>query len=237
MRSRDRILVTGSAGRVGRLITPSLREAFRLRLLDTAPQDAEGDDEIVEADVRDVSVVARACEGVRAVVHLAAQPAEAEFRDILLPRNVDAAWALFEAVVEAHVPRVVFASSLQVVEGYGPDELVPAAAEPRPVSVYACTKVFGEALARLHSDRSGVCVTCLRIGAVRPSTSDDLHVDSSLHDIWCGSGDLARLVIAAIRSESGFAIVNAVSPPATRRFDPGNPFGWIPRETPRMPQD
>jgi hypothetical protein len=29
-----------------------------------------------------------------------------------------------------------------------------------------------------------------------------------------------------------FAIVTAVSPPATERFDTANPFGWTPTERP-----
>jgi UDP-glucose 4-epimerase len=232
MAKRERILVTGSAGRVGRLLTPALRKEFRLRVLDLSPQRAEADDETVQGDVRDLELTAEACRDVAAVVHLAAQPADAEFRGSLLPRNLDGAWAIFEAAVSAHVPRLVFASSLQVLQGYPPDYIVPADAAPRPISTYACTKVFGEALARFHSDTSGLGAACLRIGAVRSSTAADVMTDDALHGIWCSSNDLASLVVAAIRSETAFSIVTAVSPPATRRFDVTNPFGWTPVELP-----
>lgn len=232
MTQRRRILITGAAGRVARLLVPTLREHFQLRLLDLSPLHAEADDEIVQADLRDVASATAACSDVSAVVHLAAQPAEAEFREKLLPRNVDATWAMFAAAVSARVPRLIFASTLQVVQGYDADDVVPAAAAPRPISVYACTKVFGEALGRLHADTSGLGVACLRIGAVRASTAEDLASDPSLRALWCGSEDLARLVVASIRSTCRYAIVTAVSPPATSRFDTSNPFGWTPVQTP-----
>ena len=42
---RERILITGPGGRVGTQIVPLLREHFALRLLDTQPLTADGDDE------------------------------------------------------------------------------------------------------------------------------------------------------------------------------------------------
>jgi len=50
--------------------------------------------------------------------------------------------------------------------------------------------------------------------------------------VWCGAGDLARLLVAAVLSDVPFALVHAVSPPATERFDTSNPFGWTPSERP-----
>jgi len=148
---------------------PKLRESFRLRLLDVAPQSPEGDDEIVHADVRDVDAMTGACVGVRAVVHLAAEHDEADFRTLLLPKNIDGTWSAYETAVRARTPRFVFASSVQ---------------------------------------------------AVGPAS------------VWCGAGDLARLLVAAVLSDVPFALVHAVSPPATERFDTSNPFDWTPCERP-----
>ena len=50
--------------------------------------------------------------------------------------------------------------------------------------------------------------------------------DEQTQSLWCGADDLARLIIAAIDSTVPFAIVNAVSPPASNRSDTANPFGW-----------
>src|SRR5436305_4300943 len=109
---RETVLLTGAAGDVATLVTPELRTDLRLRRLDVRPQKAEQDDEIVEADVRDVEALTAACRGVRAVIHLAAQREEADFRSLLLPQNLDGVWSAYEAAVRAHVPRFVFASTI-----------------------------------------------------------------------------------------------------------------------------
>lgn len=228
---RKTILVTGAAGRVAGMISPRLRSEFRLRRLDLAPTRAHGDDEILTGDASDVELIEEACAGVAALIHLAAEPDEADFLTRLLPRNIEATWAAFEAAARARVPRFVFASSIQTIGGYPPAVPVPADAEPRPESTYACTKLFGEALGRLHADTSGIGVACLRIGAVlRPD--DRALGDDVIQRVWCSPDDLARLIIAAIASTVPFATVTAVSPPAASRFDTANPFGWIPTDHP-----
>jgi uronate dehydrogenase len=234
---RGLVLVTGSAGRVSTLVLPALRALFRLRLFDVVDQAPGGDDEVVQADARDVEAVQQAADGATAIVHLAAHPDEADFRRVLLPHNLDAAWAVFEAARRSAVPRLVFASSVQVVGGYPQHVRVPPDAEPRPVSTYACTKAFGEALARYHADASGIGVACLRIGAVMSPDDPRLVPPSDESRFWCSPGDLARLIAAAIESDVPFATVNAVSPPATARFDTANPFGWQPLETPVAADD
>lgn len=227
---RKTILVTGAAGRVAEMISPSLRPAFRLRRLDLVPVRADGDDEVLTGDVRDADFVERACAGVTAVVHLAAEPDEADFLTRLLPRNIEGTWAVFEAVTRAKVPRLVFASSIQTIKGYPDTTPVPADAAPRPESTYACTKLFGEALGRLHADRSGLGVACLRIGAVL--RADDPALADGAQGVWCSPDDLARLITAAVTSAVPFAVVTAVSPPASDRFDTANPFGWTPVSRP-----
>ena len=229
---RERVLVTGAAGRVACLIAPTLRAEFQLRRLDVVSQQRSADDELVQADVRDVDAVVSASRGVRAVIHLAAQPTEAKFRSVLLPRNLDGTWATYEAAVRAKVPRFIFASSIQTVDGAAVDVSVSPNDPPRPVSVYAATKLFGEALGRFHADKSGLGVVCLRLGGVVRPDDPRLATDDRFRSLWCGPGDLARLVIAAIRSDVPFATVIAVSPPASSRFDTVNPFGWTPVEKP-----
>lgn len=223
------LVVTGCSGRVAGMIAPHLRREFRIRGVDVEPP-AEGVvDEFVGADVREVEAVAQSLSGADAVLHLAGEPAEADFRDRLLPRNLDATWAVYGAAVQAGIRRFVFASTLQTIQGYDPTERVLPNAPPRPTSVYGCTKLFGEALGRYHSDRSGLGVACLRMGAVRRVDAPDARRSES---IWLGSFDLARLVAAAVESDVPFAIVTAVSPPASERFDTANPFGWTPTERP-----
>jgi uronate dehydrogenase len=225
---RPLLLVTGGAGRVARWTAPLLRSAFRLRRLDLAAQEPVGDDELVTADIRDLAAMTSACSGVRAVLHLAAQPAEADFRSILLPRNLDGTWAVFEAAAGAGVPRVVFASTIQTIDGYPQDVRVTPDMPPCPSSVYGATKLFGEALGRYYAgERMGVA--SIRLGGVAPADEERVRTDERFRSLWCSPDDLARLFVAAVDSDATHATVIAVSPPATERFDTTNPFGWTPR--------
>ena len=142
---RDRILVTGPGGRIGPNIVPLLREHYALRLFDARPLQAAGDDEFVQADIRDFDAVRKACQGVRAVVHLAAISDEADFMTQLLPMNIVGTYNVFEAARQAGVNKVLFASTGQTVLYYPKGEWVTPEMLARPWTVYACTKLFGEA--------------------------------------------------------------------------------------------
>jgi len=93
------LVVTGCAGRVAAMIAPHLRQRFRLRGLDVEAPMGDVTDEFIAVDVREIEAVAASFAGADAVLHLAAQPAEADFRERLLPRNLDATWAVYEAAV------------------------------------------------------------------------------------------------------------------------------------------
>src|SRR5262245_51261520 len=109
---RERILITGPGGRVGREIVPLLRKYYALRLLDLAPASfrLERDDQFCQADIRDTDALRQACAGVRAMVHLAAVPDEDDFRTRLLPMNVDGVYSAFEAARQAALPKMIFRS-------------------------------------------------------------------------------------------------------------------------------
>src|SRR6185437_13941659 len=121
-------------------LCPLLRARFALRLLDTKPIAREGDDEFIQADICDTAKVRAACEGVKAVVHLAAISDEADFRSLLLPVNIDGTYSVFEGARAAGVPKIIFTSTAQTVLHYGPDHWVTPEMPPRPWTIYACTK-------------------------------------------------------------------------------------------------
>ena len=106
-----------------------------------------GDDEFVEADIRDTDKLREACQGTKALIHLAAISDEDDFRTKLLPVNIDGVYSVFEAARQAGVSKVIFASTGQTVLHYGKGTWVKPEMLPRPWTIYACTKLFGEALA------------------------------------------------------------------------------------------
>jgi nucleoside-diphosphate-sugar epimerase len=233
---RELLLVTGGAGHVAHMVIPALRERYRLRLFDREPLLPVDDDEVVRGDICDQDTLEAACRGASAIVHLAADANadSVDFLTALVPNNVVGTWSVFEAAVRSGVPRLIFASTVQTVDG-GP-QMTPRSLEmsPRPVSLYACTKLFGEATARYYSDRHGLSVTCLRIGWVEGPDSPVWEIDPNLPLLWCDPGDLSRLIVAALTADVRFATVYALSGSASERFDISNPFGW--RPTAAMPR-
>ena len=203
---RERILITGPGGRVGTQIVPLLREHFALRLLDAKPLQAEADDEVIEADIRDFAALRTACEGVHALIHLAAVPDEDDFHTRLLPMNLVGGYHAFEAARQAGVRKVLFASTGQTVLNYPKGEWVTPEMPTRPSTVYACTKLFGEALGRHYSDVHGLSVICVRICYFQPYDSPLLKTEPALRREWCSPRDLAQLIVKSIRTDLKFAV-------------------------------
>lgn len=205
----ERVLVTGAAGRIGTFLRSRLARDDRvLRLLDvTAIDDLGAGEEFVRGSVTDTRLLADACVGVDAVVHLAATTGH--------PMDFGAAaddiagtQAVLEAARLAGVRRVVYASSYHAV-GFHPrdDADAPDWLFPRPDSFYGVAKVASEALASLYVDRYGLDVVCLRIG-----TCSDRPRNPRALSTWLSPGDAGRLVEAALSAPApAFRVVWGVS--------------------------
>jgi len=221
---RERILITGPGGRVGRELVPLLREHYALRLLDIAPvpYGLERDDEFQQADVRDVAALHRACDGVSAMVHLAAVPDEDDFHTRLLPMNVEGAYAAFEAARQARLKKMIFVSTCQTILNYPKGEWVTTDMPPRPSSVYACTKLFGEALARHYSEKHGLSVIVIRLAWFQAYASPALREPGDIQCEWCSPRDLTQLLVKSLRAPLTFAIFFGVSNNTGRFWDISN---------------
>jgi len=219
---RERILITGPGGRVGTQIVPLLREHFALRLYDARALTAQDDDEIVQGDIRDFDALVGACRGVAAMLHLAAVPDEDDFYSKLLPMNLAGGYNAFEAARQAGVRKLLFASTGQTVLNYPKGEWVTPEMPVRPHTVYACTKVFGEALGRHYSDRHGMSVVCIRICWFQGYDSVPLRSSTEGGREWCSPRDLTQLITKSIRSDVKFAIFFGVSNNTGRFWDISN---------------
>ena len=217
---RPRILITGPGGRIGSQILPLLRKEFALRLLDAKPLAPVEDDEVVQGDILDFEILKRACQGVTAMVHLAAVSDEDDFKTKLLPVNLEGGYNAFEAAYQAGVPKMIFASSGQTTLMHGRSIPVGPESPVRPYTVYACTKVFGEALARYYVDVRGMKVLVLRIGWFR--AYDDPMLRDPAHPVqkeWCSPRDLVQLITRAVRADLSFGIFYGVSNNTGRYWD------------------
>lgn len=222
---RERILITGPGGRVGKEIVPLLREHFALRLLDTAPLKSiplVGDDEFVQADIRDFAAIRKACDGVAALIHLAAISDEDDFHTKLLPVNLEGVYNAFEAARQAGLKKVIFTSTGQTVLFYPKGEWVTPEMPARPWTVYACTKLFGEALARHYSEKHGMSMIVIRLCYFQPYDSELLRQPGDIQREWCSPRDLTQLLVKSIRADLPFAVFFGISNNAARSWDISN---------------
>ncbi|MEC3915728.1 NAD-dependent epimerase/dehydratase family protein [Nocardia sp. CDC160] len=212
--SDQRVLLTGAAGVVGKLMRPRLARAGRvLRLLDIAPLDpaAPGERvELVTGSITDPQAMAAACRDVDAVIHLGGLSREDSW-ERMLEINIDGTRTVLEAARAAGVSRVVLASSNHAV-GFrrigeaGPDGL-PGDSSPRPDTYYGVSKAAIEALGSLYHSRFGMDVTCLRIGSCFERPADVRQLS-----LWLSPDDCARLLESCVATDKpGYRIAWGVS--------------------------
>lgn len=219
-----RVLITGARGRIGSVLAPGLRDGLdELRLSDLeAPERLHDPETFVAADLTDARAVARAVEGVDAVVHLGAVPDEAAF-DVLAGPNLHGTYHVFEACRRAGVKRVVYASSNHATGMYPAGAPLDGTQVPRPDGLYGASKVFGEALGRMYAEKFGLEVVCLRIGSFRPRPSERRELST-----WLSHDDCVRLVRAALTADGvGFEIVYGVSANTRAWWPPENVIGYV----------
>ncbi len=240
MNERSTVLVTGSAGRIGRAAVRGLKAGgWAVRGLDRVP--TPGADESIVGDITDEAAVRRAVDGVGALIHLAATPDDDDFLTRLLPNNVVGVYQVLEAARAAGVPRLVLASSGQVVwwqRFRGPLPIGPDV-PPTPRGWYAATKLFQEAAGRVFAEAHGRSVLTVRLGWL-PRTREqaaDLAGTDWGPDVYLSPGDAGRFFAAAVAAPADirFAVVYACSRPARRQVYDAGPardlLGYEPRDT------
>jgi uronate dehydrogenase len=218
----NRVLLTGAAGRIGTVLRPVLATRYpNVRLLDRVPMsDLAANEDALQANFADADAIAKAMEGVDAVVHLAGVSRIGDWDDIL-PLNIAATYGLFDAARRRAVKRFVFASSHHAV-GYYPrqhkiDHLVPV----RPDSGYGLSKAFGEATAQMFADKFGTSAVCLRIG-----TCVERPYDRRTLITWISHRDMQNLTVASLEADTrGCEIVYGVSANDRGIWDNRRAFG------------
>jgi nucleoside-diphosphate-sugar epimerase len=218
MSNPGKILITGSAGRIGQAVVQALA-GEPVRAFDRVP--TAGAPEALVGDVADMNAVRQTMQGIHTVIHLAATPDDDDFMTRLLPDNIVGTYNVMEAAKEAGVKRVILASSGQVVWYQRFTGPLPIEADdpPTPRYWYACTKMFLEAAGRAFAEKFGQSVIVARLGWC-PRTAE--HVEELRNttwgpDVYLSPGDAGRFFACAVRAPTDirFAVVYAVSKPVT----------------------
>jgi uronate dehydrogenase len=234
------VLVTGSAGRLGRAACAELlARGHAVRGFDLVP--TPGISDAVVGSLLDADAVVCALRGVTTLIHLAATPDDADFERELVPNNVVGVHRVLEAARAAGVKRLILASSGQVNDGQQLNGPWPARAEDpvTPRHWYAATKLFLEAIGYSFSMRHEMSVIIARLGWC-PRTEEqvrEIASDERFQDVYLSPGDAGRFFACAVEAPESvrFAIIYPTSrPPKRERLDlePARRLlGYEPRET------
>ncbi|WP_244667193.1 NAD(P)-dependent oxidoreductase [Xanthomonas sp. D-109] len=166
-----KIVVTGSAGRIGRAIHIRLSREHRVSGLDRTPCSTAD----WVGDLDDAALLAQALQGADAVIHTAALHAPhvahvpaARFRQV----NVDGTRHVLDAAAAAGVRRIVFTSTTALYGSAATPEgtagWVDETLAPQPQTIYHRTKLEAEALLREAADQGGPSVRILRMSRCFP---------------------------------------------------------------------
>jgi uronate dehydrogenase len=227
-----RVLVTGAAGSIGRVVTAGLeRRGHQVVGADLRP-DPEASERpwhVLDAGDPAAAGAAVGAQPLDAVVHLAGIPDETDL-PTALASHVHTTGVLLDAMVAHSVSRMVYASSNHAV-GRTPHEkarVLGIDARPRPDTFYGVGKVAAEALLSLYADRHGIDAVACRIGSFLPRPERRRHLAT-----WLSHEDGVRMVHAALTAPApGFAVLYGISANTRGWWDlgPGRELGYQPRD-------
>jgi UDP-glucose 4-epimerase len=172
-----KILLTGGGGLVGRSLACILRKSYDVTHLEMAdPGDGLP---FIKGDLLNSLEVATACQGMDAVIHVAALHGQAWAKagdDMGFEVNVTGTKNILEGAARAGAKRVVFTSSLWAAGHDNPTHAAPPLDETlrrEPAELYGLTKILGEQMCRYATDKYGLSTIVLRPGWIRTAAAGD----------------------------------------------------------------
>ena len=222
------VLITGATGGVGTWLRKELAGRYTLRLSDVRPiRKLQKGESFMQADVSKMSDMLRITKGVEAIVHLGGFSVEGPW-EVIHKANIVGCYNAYEAARRNGVKRFVFATSNHAVGFYPRTTTIDHRVTMKPDSRYGVSKVFGEALGSLYSDKYGMEVFLIRIGNV-----NNKPIDKRRLSIWVSPRDLAQLVQIGIdHPQVRFEIVYGISDNRRAWYDNANAvrLGYRPQD-------
>jgi nucleoside-diphosphate-sugar epimerase len=206
----------------------------------------------VVGTLTDAGLLNKVAAGARCIVHLAATPDDARyprgpapddgdnFESELVPNNIVGSYCVMEAARKGGVPRVILASTGQVIFGQLQAGRIPVHGDtpPEPRYLYACTKVFLEALGQAYAREHRIAVMAVRLGwCPRPGQEEEIRQSELGPDVYLSPNDAGRFFVAAATAANlpPFAILYATSRPAKRLLydlsETTRLTGYVPQDT------
>jgi NAD+ dependent glucose-6-phosphate dehydrogenase len=215
-----KVLLTGAGGRIGSAFYAFAGDRYEWRLVDRDITKIKnpGKNTLISADLSDLEACQEVCTGMDTVVHLAADAnAQADFYGSLLENNVKACYNIFRAAKDQGCKRVIWASSIQVIEGYPLDVQAHPESPIKPMNMYAAAKAFGEAMAHYFAYAEGLSSIAIRVGAYE---HEGQRPDGRTLSAYVSARDLSHLIVQCVEVEElQFAILHGISDNRFKRMD------------------
>jgi len=216
-----KLLVTGLNGVVGQVLRPALEERYTISALSRSGVDGLPDERVFKANIADIDSLLPAFEGIDVVLNLAADGGMSSKEGMnagwesMLQNNIIGAYNVLEVANQARVSRVILASSGATSNGYELEEpykslvstedveipeswgMVDEFSEPKPVSLYGVTKLFGEDIGRYYALTTPLSVINLRISSCGPV---DKAGPGRGQANWSSHRDIQQLTVKCIEA-------------------------------------
>lgn len=239
--STRRVLLTGNAGYIGRVVAPALvGRGHLVRGFDRVACDNVA--EHVTGDLTDPDAIGRAVEGMDVVLHLAASPKVTATWEELVEPNVIGLYNVFGVARQAGVSYIIAASSVHAVTAMAPntdDRPIRVSDGPAPGNLYGMTKVWAEEMGRYNALNHDLTVLAVRIAwFARHGVEMQQMVRHGPANQYFSHNDAQRLFIRAVEADlepGRFEIVFGVSRPQSHWvYDPEPArrlLGYEPQDT------
>ncbi|MSR84243.1 MAG: NAD(P)-dependent oxidoreductase [Candidatus Latescibacteria bacterium] len=236
--------LTGANGVVGRVLMKGLEQEYQLKAFTRRPVDFPS----TIVNFEKAAQVRGAFAGLEAIIHLAADPSPAAPWKEVREHNLEGMYQVCEECVRSGVKRLIFASTNHTQHGNTirttPETLDPRKRNhmrlgdpPNPDSLYAVSKLFGENIGKLYSQRHGLEFVGLRIGwiieADDPTIMRGTPAEDYLRAMFLSHRDCVEAHCRALEVEARYLLAYVVSDNGRRVFDleeTRRTLGFVPQD-------
>lgn len=222
------LLITCAASQLAQNLASTLSGEHKIRLTDRIP--VKTDFEFVLSDLNHTEETNKLVQGIDAIIHLAeveSHSSERQQLDFLTRCTYNLLWA----AVEEKVPRLIYSSTLRVLEKYAEDLTVSENWCPLPsCEPYTLFKHLGEYTSREFAREGKISVVCLRLAnIVRSSEVENKPFDPTCVDIQ----DVLQAFNGALKAKvGGWSVFHIGSGSPRARFSINrakNALGYSPK--------
>ncbi len=214
--------ITGADGTIGSILRQGLEGEYRIKAFTLGPSEFES----TQVDLSDPTAVEGAFARLDAVIHLAADPSPSAAWESVRENNIEATFQVFEECRRSGVKRLIFATTNHTQHGNTilttPETLdakknirMKLDDPPNPDSLYAISKLFGEHMGKLYSERYGLEFVGLRIGWItrenNPELKRNTRSEQYMRAMYLSHRDGIQAFRRALEVETRYLLAYAVS--------------------------